>query len=148
MPSNCYCFECKQPLTEIDSHGRLLVGCMNCNIWWAMRGASSSRLSAAELRSIIKGKLEHRKRVGRFCLGSIAICFSMLSLIACSSRPPNFVAIDPAKQSDSWALQRADIDCKALVGSQRWGYRWRVRYRADPAYVSCMQQKGFVEAPT
>ena len=54
-----------------DRHGQLLKGCVNCNIWWAMRGASSPRLSAAELRSIIKRKLEHRKRVCRFCLGSL-----------------------------------------------------------------------------
>jgi len=60
MPdSNCYCLRCKQPLTEIESHGQLLKGCVNCNIWWAMRGASRPRLSAAELRSLIKRKSEY-----------------------------------------------------------------------------------------
>ena len=72
----------------------------------------------------------------------------MLSFVACSRAPPNFVAIDPLVRSDTWALQRADIDCKAQVANERWAYNWRLRYRADPAYVSCMQQKGFEEAPT
>jgi hypothetical protein len=69
----------------------------------------------------------------------------MLIAVACSRAPPNFVAIDPEKRSDTWAVQRADVDCKAQVGSNRWAYRWRLKYRADPDYVSCMQQKGFVE---
>jgi len=61
MPdSNCYCFECKQPLTEIERHGQLLKGCLNCNIWWALRGGSSPRLSAAELRSLIKSPIGTR----------------------------------------------------------------------------------------
>jgi len=81
-----------------------------------------------------------RKRI----LGFVGICVSM-SFVACPTTPPNFVAIDPEKRSDTWAVQRADVDCKAQVGSDRWAYRWRLRYRADPDYVSCMQQKGFVE---
>lgn len=85
--------------------------------------------------------------MGKRVLGSIAICPLMLSLITCSPTSPNFVAIDPAKWSDAWAVQRADVDCKAQVRSEKWTYRLRLRYRADPDYVSCMQQKGFVEAP-
>jgi hypothetical protein len=82
-----------------------------------------------------------RKRI----LGFVGICVST-SFVACSpTTPPNFVAIDPEKRSDTWAVQRADVDCKAQVGSDRWAYRWRPRYRADPDYVSCMRQKGFVE---
>jgi hypothetical protein len=79
------------------------------------------------------------------CHVNIIICAMILALVACSRGSPNFVAIDPVKRSDEWALQRADIDCQAQIGGQKWAYRWRLRYRADPEYVSCMQQKGFVE---
>jgi len=79
-------------------------------------------------------------------LGFFAICALALSLIACSSRPSNFVAIDPAKRSDTWALQKADVDCKAEVRNKDWAYRWRLRSGADADYVSCMEQKGFVRA--
>jgi len=76
----------------------------------------------------------------------MALC--TIGIAACSQTPPpNFVAIDPAKRTDTWALQRADIDCKAQVGSKKWGYRFRLRRRTDPDYVSCMGQKGFVAAP-
>jgi hypothetical protein len=78
----------------------------------------------------------------------IATCALMASFAACSRSPPNFIALDPANRSNIWALERADIDCKAQVASERWVYRWRLRYRAHPEYVSCMQQKGFVEADT
>jgi len=71
-----------------------------------------------------------------------------LSLAGCSHAPENFVAIDPAKQPDTWALQRADIDCKAQIGSQKWAYRWRLRRTADPDYVSCMEQKGYARVRT
>jgi len=78
-------------------------------------------------------------------LGFVAICIPMMSFVACSpTPPPNFIAIDPVKRADTWALQRADIDCKAQVGTEKWTYRWRLRRRADPDYVSCMQQKGYV----
>ena len=56
--------------------------------------------------------------------------------------------MDTAKQSDAWALQRADIDCKAQIGSEKWVYRWRLRRRADPDYVSCMEQKGYARVKT
>jgi len=72
----------------------------------------------------------------------------MLISVACSRTPPNFVAIDPAKRSDTWALQRADVDCKEQVGNEKWTYRWRLRRRADPDYVSCMQQKGYTKVTT
>jgi hypothetical protein len=68
----------------------------------------------------------------------------LLSVVGCSRAEPDFVAIDPLKRSDAWALERADIDCKTQIGTQNWAYRFRLRYRADPAYVSCMQQKGFI----
>ena len=84
--------------------------------------------------------------MGKPILGLIAICPLMLISVACSRSPQNFVAIDPDRRSDTWAVQRADVDCKAQVGSNRWAYRWRLRHRADPEYISCMQQKGFVEA--
>jgi hypothetical protein len=78
-------------------------------------------------------------------LGLVAICVPMMSVVACSpTPPPNFIAIDPAKQSDTWALQRADIDCKAQVRSEKWFDHLRLRHRVDPIYVSCMQQKGYV----
>lgn len=79
------------------------------------------------------------------CHVNVIIFAMILALVACSRSSPNFVAIDPVKRSDEWALQRADIDCQAQAGDKRWAYRWRLRYRADPEYVSCMQQKGFVE---
>ena len=81
----------------------------------------------------------------KYVLVSVGICPLMLIFVACSpTTPPNFVAIDPAKQSDTWALQRADIDCKAQVRSENWFDHLRLRHRVDPIYVSCMQQKGYV----
>jgi len=77
--------------------------------------------------------------------GRVAACALMLSSVACSRTPSNFIAMDPAKQSDTWALQRADIDCKARVGGEKWAYRWRLRRRADLDYVSCMEQKGYAK---
>ena len=77
-------------------------------------------------------------------LGFSAAC-ALVNIIACSPTvPPNFVAIDPTKRSDTWALQRADIDCKAQVSSEKWFDHLRLRHRVDPIYVSCMQQKGYV----
>ena len=61
------------------------------------------------------------RSVSKRFLGSIAICPLMLSLIAWSPTPPNFVVMDPAKRSDAWALERADIDCKAVVRSKKLG---------------------------
>jgi hypothetical protein len=81
-------------------------------------------------------------------VGCIATCTLMLFSAACSGTPSNFIAIDPAKRSDTWALQRADVDCKAQVGDEKWIYRWRLRRRADPDYVSCMQQKGYARVTT
>jgi hypothetical protein len=46
-----YCFECKQPLTEIDNRGRSAAGCMNCNIWWSLSCAKVP-LSEEDLRAI------------------------------------------------------------------------------------------------
>jgi hypothetical protein len=83
--------------------------------------------------------------VSQRLLVHIAIAASMLSLVACSLVHADFVASDPGKRSDTWALQRADVDCKAQVRSEKWAYRWRLRYRSDPDYVSCMKQKGYVE---
>ena len=50
-----------------------------------------------------------------------------------------------AKRSDTWALERADIDCKAHVQSKNWSDRFRLRHRVDPDYIACMYQQGFVE---
>jgi hypothetical protein len=78
-------------------------------------------------------------------MAGVAIFLSALSSVACSPKlPSNFVAVDPTKRSDTWALQRADVDCKAEARSKSWAYRLRLSYRADPAYVPCMEQKGFV----
>ena len=78
-------------------------------------------------------------------LGFSAVCALVVNIIACSpTMPPNFVSIDPTKRSDTWALQRADIDCKAQVSSEKWFDHLRLRHRVDPIYVSCMQQKGYV----
>ena len=79
-------------------------------------------------------------------MANVAIFLLALSLVACSPKPPsNFVATDPANRSDSWALQRADVDCKAEARSKSWSYRWHLSYRADADYVACMEQKGFVK---
>jgi hypothetical protein len=52
-------------------------------------------------------------------LGLIATCVLMLSFAAaCSRSPPNFIAIDSANRSDTWSVERADIDCKAQVASE------------------------------
>ena len=75
-------------------------------------------------------------------------CALMLISVACSRTPSNFIAMDPARESDTSALQRADIDCKAQIGSEKWAYRWRLRRRADPDYVSCMEQKGYARVRT
>jgi hypothetical protein len=48
-----YCHECKRPLTEIDNRGKLLRGCMSCNIWWSPSGAKV-RLSEEDLRSLYR----------------------------------------------------------------------------------------------
>ena len=78
-------------------------------------------------------------------LGLSTVCALVVNIIGCSPKmPPNFVAIDPTKRSDTWALQRADIDCKAQVRSENWFDHLRLRHRVDPVYVSCMQQKGYV----
>jgi hypothetical protein len=78
-------------------------------------------------------------------LGFAAVCGLVVNILGCSpTMPPNFVAIDPTKRSDTWALQRADIDCKAQVRSENWFDHLRLRHRIDPMYVSCMQQKGYV----
>ena len=80
-----------------------------------------------------------------YVLVFVAICISTPIFAACSpTTPPNFVAIDPTKRSDTWALERADIDCKAQVRSKNWLDHLRLRHRVDPLYVSCMQQKGYV----
>lgn len=76
-------------------------------------------------------------------LGFSAVCGLAVNILGCSL-PPNFVAIDPTKRSDTWALQRADIDCKAQVRSENWFDHLRLRHRVDPIYVSCMRQKGYV----
>jgi hypothetical protein len=81
-------------------------------------------------------------------VGCVASCALMLISVACSRTPSNFTATDPAKQSDAWALQRADIDCKTQVGSEKWTYRWQLRRSTDPNYVSCMEQKGYARVRT
>ena len=58
-------------------------------------------------------------------LGFSAVCAARQCL-------QNFVAIDPTKRSDTWALQRADVDCKAQVHSEKWFDRWHLRHRVDP----------------
>ena len=79
-------------------------------------------------------------------MANVAIFLLALSLVACGPKPPsNFVATDPANRSNSWALQRADIDCKAEARSKSWSYRWHLSYRADADCVACMEQKGFVK---
>ena len=78
-------------------------------------------------------------------LGFASMCGLLVNLVGCSKTvPPSFVAIDPAKRSDTWALERADIDCKAQVRSEKWFDHLRLRHRVDPMYLSCMQQKGYV----
>ena len=46
-----YCFECKQPLVEIDNYGKRLTGCLTCNIWWSESGAKV-RLPEEDLRAL------------------------------------------------------------------------------------------------
>jgi hypothetical protein len=46
-----YCHECKRPLTEIENRGRLLKGCMTCNIWWSGSG-DKVRLAEEDLHSL------------------------------------------------------------------------------------------------
>ena len=62
MAGNCYCFRCKQPLIEIEEDGRALKGCLNCNVWWAMRGDTPPRLSEPDLRALNK-KNDNRTRL-------------------------------------------------------------------------------------
>jgi hypothetical protein len=49
--STSYCFECKQPLTEIDNYSQRLRGCMACNIWWSHLGAKV-RLPEEDIRAL------------------------------------------------------------------------------------------------
>jgi len=53
-----YCFECKQPLVEIDNYGRRLKGCLTCNIWWSVRGDVKVRLPEEDLRALHKLRRE------------------------------------------------------------------------------------------
>jgi hypothetical protein len=65
--------------------------------------------------------------------GFASICGLMVNIIGCSpTAHPNLVVIDPAKRSDTWALERADIDCKAQVRSEKWFDHLRLRHRVDP----------------
>jgi hypothetical protein len=50
--SNCYCFRCRRSLTEINSYGQLLTGCVNCNIWWEARGPVRPHLSQRRLLAL------------------------------------------------------------------------------------------------
>ena len=45
------CFECKQPLVEIDNHGQRLTGCVTCNIWWSADD-KKVRLSEEDLAAL------------------------------------------------------------------------------------------------
>ena len=36
--ANCICIRCKRSFIELESHGMLLTGCVNCNIWWKASG--------------------------------------------------------------------------------------------------------------
>ena len=47
-----YCFECKQPLVEIDNYGKRLTGCLTCNIWWSLNGTDKVRLPEEDLRAL------------------------------------------------------------------------------------------------
>ena len=50
--STCYCFRCRQSLIEVNSYGRLLTGCVNCNIWWEAKGPVGPHLSQAQLLAL------------------------------------------------------------------------------------------------
>jgi hypothetical protein len=45
----------------------------------------------------------------------VAACVMLSFAAACSRSTPNFIAVDPAKRSDTWALERADIDARRKV---------------------------------
>src|SRR5262249_4987230 len=81
-------------------------------------------------------------------VGCVANCALMLISVASSQTPPNFTAIDPAKRFATWALRRADVYCEAQTSGETGSDRWRLGRRADPAYVSCMQQKGYFRVST
>jgi hypothetical protein len=118
-------------------------------IIWITRRTGQQEVSDLHQVSFLLSWFGQRgKIVRKYGHPNFIVCTLTLSLVACSRSLPNFVAIDPLKRQDTWALQRADIDCKAQVGSGRWAYRWRLRYRADTEYISCMHQKGFAEAST
>ena len=67
-------------------------------------------------------------------------------IAACSPTQDKFIAANPAERTDTWALQRADLECRDELRSEKWAYRLQLRYRVanDPDYVSCMERKGFV----
>ena len=46
-----YCFECKQPLVQIDNRGTLLTACMTCNIWQDQDG-NMVKLSVEDLAAL------------------------------------------------------------------------------------------------
>ena len=45
------CNKCKQPLIEIDNRGKLLKGCLTCNLWSTGDGKRWKRLSEEDLRA-------------------------------------------------------------------------------------------------
>jgi hypothetical protein len=67
-------------------------------------------------------------------------------LAACSPAQDKFIAVSPADQADTWAVQRADVECRDELRGEKLAYWLRLRYRVanNPDYISCMQRKGFV----
>ena len=71
---------------------------------------------------------------------------TLLLAAACSPVQDSFIAANPVERADTWALQRADIECRDELRGEKWAFRLRLRYRVtnDPDYISCMERKGFI----
>jgi hypothetical protein len=46
------CNHCKRPLTEIDSRGERLTGCLPCNLWATADCTRWKKLSKEDLRAL------------------------------------------------------------------------------------------------
>ena len=51
---NCICFKCKRSLIEIvENRGRVLTGCVNCNIWWKASGGPVREYDSQETLRVL-----------------------------------------------------------------------------------------------
>jgi hypothetical protein len=55
------CGHCHRPLVLIDYHGKLLKGCLSCNLWGRPRGRAWTYLPSHDLRTL-EGRMREAVR--------------------------------------------------------------------------------------